>query len=83
LLIDHSNSPGIPGRTGKLESATYTCSHCPRVVILNPNRSRPRGYCPGCNHYICDHCEAIRAQTGCKTFKQIMDDVCERALKGA
>jgi hypothetical protein len=83
LLIDHSNSPGIPGRTGKLECSVVTCSHCQRGVMLNPDRSRPRAYCPSCDHYICDQCEAIRAQTGCKTFKQIMDEVCERAIKEA
>lgn len=68
----------IPVRPGSVfESATVTCSHCQRQVVLNPDRTRERGYCPKCDHYVCDACEAIRVAAGgeCKTFKQIMDEV--------
>ena len=70
LLIDNSASPGItpevarsfvgkpwvptPGEGEVYESATITCSQCQRVVILNPNRTRPRHYCQKCDHYVCD-----------------------------
>lgn len=84
LLIDHRAGDGMPGlRAGSVfESATITCSHCQTQVVLNPDRSRARAYCPKCDHYICDGCEAIRVQTGvCRTWKQIMDDHVEAVLK--
>ena len=68
VLIDNTYGPGVTeefirasgkdvpvvGEGRKYESATITCSHCHRVVILNPDRSRPRNYCRKCDHYICD-----------------------------
>jgi hypothetical protein len=76
LLIDHSVSPGMtpgadptlvgPGRV--FESATITCSHCRAVIVLNPDRSRPRHYCAKCDHYVCDKpacvlvCDPMEAQ---------------------
>ncbi len=97
LLIDHRAGAGVdsglaqsvgpeaiavrPG--GVFESATITCSHCQRQVVLNPDRTRERGYCPKCDRYVCDGCEALRVMSGgaCKTFKQIMDEVQNAALK--
>ncbi len=95
-MIDNRESPGVPeallhsrglppsaGR-GLFEAATYTCSHCCAVVILEPLRTRPRAYCPKCDHRICDRCEAVRVASGgvCKTFRQIIDEVQETADKG-
>jgi len=72
LLIDHRGSPGVseamtrtaglPEGAGKgvFESATVRCSHCHATVILNPDRSRPRGWCSGCDGYVCD-------SSGCNT----------------
>lgn len=95
-MIDHRAGDGIstdlarsvgngtiPVRGGGIfESATITCSHCQRGVVLNPDRSRARGYCPKCDHYICDSCEAARVASGgaCRTFKQIADDHVESVL---
>lgn len=70
LFVDHRNSPGIPEaaalkmgldpsavREGKVyEAATLRCVHCPSVFIMNPLRTRERGYCPKCNGFICDAC---------------------------
>ena len=76
LTIDHRAGPGIPRETTDrmglpplpndrlVEAPTYTCSHCPRVVVLNPGRIRPRGYCPKCDGYVCDFCEAARVTSG-------------------
>src|SRR5690242_8179411 len=90
LMIDHSNSPGISAREINLidtdlpvnigrvmfEAPTYTCSHCNRVVVLNPLRTRERGYCAKCDHYVCDLCNATRIATGvCKTVKQVIDEM--------
>lgn len=61
---------------GLFESASITCSHCHRVVVLNPDRTRPREYCSKCDHYICDGCGAIRKQTGeCSPLNAVFDQM--------
>jgi hypothetical protein len=78
LLIDHRNSPELPPgvQNQVVEMATYTCTHCNGVVIMNPERHRPREFCKGCNHMICDNCAAIKVKTGiCKTFSQVVDEI--------
>ena len=86
--LDHRESPGIPNMPfrakGQLfETSTITCSHCEKILILNPNRTRERAFCPKCDKYICDECEAIRVQSGgnCKPFKQVIDEILEKAAK--
>lgn len=97
VMIDHRDSPGftpeeaarvgyagLPVGKGMLfQSPTITCSHCQAVVIINPDRSRNRGYCPKCDAYICDQCEAERVLTGvCRPFKQIIDEFVDAADNG-
>ena len=53
------------------ESATRVCCHCGTPVLLNPDRSRPRGYCRRCDAY---HCDKIECQD-CIPFKKILDVV--------
>lgn len=36
------------------ELNTLTCVHCNRVVALNPERERERGWCWKCDAYVCD-----------------------------
>jgi hypothetical protein len=87
LLIDHRDSPGLseeavhnagmpPGSArGVFEVATFTCSHCCRVVIIDPRSTNSPPYCAGCNRYICKTCGAIKALTGeCKTFLQVVEE---------
>ena len=96
MLIDNTNSPGVPdaivvaqglppgaGR-GKFESGTFTCSHCEAVVVLNPDRTRSRGYCRKCDHYVCDGCEANRVVSGgvCYPYKAKIKDALEDIDKG-
>jgi hypothetical protein len=85
LLIDHRDSPGVPdemiqaaraagkfvptGR-GLMESATVTCCHCGAIVILNPNRKRPRGYCARCDAY---HCDNPACGNECRSFDKFID----------
>ena len=38
----------------KLEMPSFTCCHCNRVVILNPERQRPRNTCRKCMALTCD-----------------------------
>lgn len=89
LLIDHRNSPGVPeaimiaqglpanaGRKdATFEAATYTCADCQAIVVIEPKRTRPRGYCPKCNHRLCDRCETVRVQSGgvCNNFQNMVD----------
>lgn len=81
LLIDHRNSPGIKGLPPVLEIATFTCKHCQRIVIKNPDRQRERTFCRGCQHLICDNCAAIKAQTlTCRTFDQVVDELLTKEL---
>jgi hypothetical protein len=96
LMIDHRNSPGVPdaiaaaagmplgaGR-GLHECAIVTCSHCGSGVMKNPDRRRAREWCKSCDHYICDRCAAVMAQTKiCKTFNQLAEEVQEMATRGA
>lgn len=75
-LNDNSVSGGA-----KVELPVATCSHCQRGVLINPGRTRERAYCPKCDHYLCDECEAVRVTTGvCKTFNQIIDEIQETAV---
>ena len=91
LLLERRDLPdelvraaGLPVGAGQgmFEAPTITCSHCQRVVVLNPLRTRDRGYCPKCDHYLCDSCEAVRVQTGtCRTFNQVITEAQEQASK--
>lgn len=86
--VDHSNSPGITAEEAAsvgsrlavkggtvLKSATSTCSHCQYTIILNPNRSRSRGYCRSCDHDICDRCSLMmKLGHPCKPFAQIIEN---------
>ena len=62
----------------RFEADTYTCTHCSRVVVLNPDRKRDRYKCKGCNHHICDECTARRVAGGpCRTMSQFVDESLE------
>jgi hypothetical protein len=78
-MVDQRAS-GIPVGMGKplLECATYTCTHCQRVVFLNAQRIRPRYKCHGCSHLICDPCAADKfSKYGgrCVTYAQQLDEI--------
>lgn len=95
ILVDHRESPGIsqedvaPGYVGllvgkgqKFESGFVCCSHCQSEIILNPLRTRDRGYCPKCDRYICDSCAAELHRLGvCRTWAQVVDEIYEAAVK--
>ena len=99
LLIDHTDSPGISAqeaaRAGentlvvprgmKFQSPTINCACCQALVVLNPDRTRSRGYCPSADRYVCDMCELARVQRGscCGTFNRLADQAIEKAIKGA
>lgn len=89
LTIDHRNSPGLPawfaerqgldpkqlGEGGVFSTFTKGCTHCGGVVVMNPNRTRPRNHCFRCDHYICDGCAAVAALPDYvhRSFKELVD----------
>ena len=90
LLIDNRYGDGIENRQSDVpelqagavfESATVTCSHCQRIVVLNPNRTRERAWCRKCDNYVCDGCAGAAALGKCKTFEQIIDEHLTEAHK--
>lgn len=78
-----SDMPAFAGR-GLFEAATYNCSHCQGLVVINPLRTRERAYCTGCDRRLCDGCGAIRAASGgeCRNFERVIEQVQENAAKG-
>jgi hypothetical protein len=86
LLIDNRGAPDVPalphprkrffGVSGLFESATITCAHCHAVVVLNPQRTRERGYCRKCDHYVCDN---PGCNVGCTPMNKILDEAQEAA----
>jgi hypothetical protein len=80
--IDNRACDLPPGVQRHFEADTYTCTHCSRVVVLNPARKRERYKCGGCNHHICDECAAeVVAGAACKTMQQKYEEHMERVLR--
>ena len=91
LLIDHRAGPGVSaafaqqagpdavavGEGQIFESATITCVHCHVIVVLNPQRTRARGYCAKCDHYLCDGCTALGT---CRPMNQLLDTLQNAAV---
>ena len=53
VFLDRGIGPGLQ-RLGIDEMPCFTCPHCNYVVIMNAQRTRPRGYCAKCDHWTCD-----------------------------
>lgn len=99
VMIDHRMGEGITqeqaAKAGKdtiavprgklFESPFITCSHCSKSVVLRPDRSRSRGYCPKCDKYLCDDpCTTNYALTGeCTCLQWRLDKFYERVTKPA
>ena len=93
FMTDHRASPGLPDQfmpagmpprsgQGLFETPTFTCNHCPRVIIMNPLRTRERAWCRYCDHYICDNCGAILAASRkCLPYRNFLDELQEEGLK--
>ena len=98
VLIDHRESMGFTeaecvaarlsplmpiGKGQRLEAPTFTCSHCDRVVVMNPLRNRDRAICFACDHNICDACETNRVLTGeCNSRQRRIDAFLARVTRG-
>lgn len=73
LLIDNRLAPPTEGVPRFVELATSTCSHCQRQILRNPARQRDRAWCPNCDSYVCDQCDAVRQIEGCKPMSAVID----------
>lgn len=95
LLIDNRESPGISdaqahqagfpvgANRGLFEAPTVTCSHCHRIVVLNPDRTRVRAWCQKCDRYLCDTCGGAYAQTAdCRSLDKLIEDTQEAYARG-
>ena len=98
LEIDHRSSPGIPAELARImgldpkqmgegcyfETETLTCSHCKTSQIKNTLRSRERGFCTKCYHYICDGCNAqsLTAEYQHMPFEKLIDITRDLAERG-
>lgn len=95
IFIDHSSSPGLTLEQvghfdapavpkGEIyESAIVICGHCQAVIVLNPQRTRDRGWCAKGDHYMCDDCTEVMHRTlECRSFERLKDTVLELADKG-
>lgn len=96
LEINHIDSPGISAEEAakagnatlavpggmKFQRATINCACCQVLVVLEPTRTRGRGYCPSADRYVCDLCESARVQRGtcCGTFNKLIDNIIEKAI---
>lgn len=63
---------------GMTESATVTCAHCHAIVVLNPQRTRPRHYCASCDAYVCDTPGCVAE---CRNFTKLLDQLQEAAFR--
>ena len=77
-----NRASGMPPGKSHFEADTYTCTHCSRVVILNPQRKRDRYKCSGCNHHICDTCAGdMVAGAKCETMQQKYEKYLEQVSR--
>ena len=99
VLIDHRDSMGFTeaeriaaglsplmpiGKGQRLEAPTFCCSHCDRVVVMNPLRNRERGLCFKCDRHICDACVTVQAISGeCNSRQKRIDEFLARATVAA
>ena len=78
------------GKGQRAQVPTAICGHtragflCEAMVILNPMRTRDRGFCPKCQSYLCDQCELERRLSGgeCKAKARLIDEHMDKAAKG-
>lgn len=95
ILIDHRMSPGLTpadvrgfdvpavGKGELYESAVFCCSHCQCAVIVNPQRTRERGWCQKCDQYLCDDCSELMAVTlECRPYAKVLDDLQDAIERG-
>lgn len=64
---------------GKRQYPTYTCAHCNVVVIMRPNRARPRTTCLKCMRWICESTK--ECSTICTPVDELANDMFEAAPK--
>jgi hypothetical protein len=56
LTFQGSDIDGRPIK-GQAEYHTYTCGHCSNIVVMRPDRVKPREMCFSCGKWICGKSE--------------------------
>lgn len=86
LLLDNRHAPPVDAETirrsgkhvvvsgGVFESATYTCSHCNAIVVVNSTRTRERTWCRSCDHIICDSCSYLAQTQACVPMARRLEE---------
>lgn len=72
------------GKGENFEADAYNCTHCQRMIVLAAKHQdmQKRGYCPKCDHFICNRCEKLRVATGfCWSVFRLLDTAYEVAQK--
>jgi hypothetical protein len=76
-------TPGSTGEFGELSISqngvttcypTYTCGHCTSIVVMRPDRQRPRLKCLFCGRIVCDNEICSPAASGCTPLYSLADD---------
>ena len=84
LLIDNrvafDNAPPEPGLSRFVEGKTFTCSHCHRQILKDPDVEIP--WCFGCNRYLCNRCKTVSMVAGCKPFEAVIEKYDRHAHRG-
>lgn len=66
LLLEQTiDLPGFP--RSKREMDTFTCPHCNRVIVKNPDRTRDRNWCAKHDRYTCDSAVCV---TDCNPMEE-------------
>lgn len=88
LVIDNRAAPSSPAAPGFMpgvgggelfEADTYTCAHCQRIIIMHPQRTRPREVCFRCMAVVCD---TAACQLDCLPFKKLFEEYNPKLLEG-
>lgn len=64
---------------GLRQYPTYTCAHCCNVVVMRPDRVRPRVSCLSCGRWICETTKACA--TDCTPLDELAADMFEASPK--
>lgn len=78
LIFEEWDLDGVPLQ-GPIEYPTYTCAHCGKVVVMRPDRLRPRTTCASCGQWICEQSEICASE--CTPLISLADDGWEASEK--
>jgi hypothetical protein len=75
----HMSGVDANGMFFQKEDWAYTCGHCTNVVVMRPDRLRPRTTCKACGRWICEKSELCNLD--CTPMYSLAEDHFENAGK--